>query len=48
MVENCPARMMGKSKAVLKNMFLLTGVTKQHIAITVITYRCLIAKAARR
>jgi hypothetical protein len=46
-LENCPSRMNGKFKVVLKQHILLKSVTKQHTKIKIITYLCLITKAAK-
>jgi hypothetical protein len=36
-LENCPSRMTGKSKAVLRNYIFIENATKQHIKIKIIT-----------
>jgi hypothetical protein len=46
-LANCLPRMIGKSKVVHKNTFLLKSVRKQHIKIEVITYLCLIMNAVK-
>jgi hypothetical protein len=46
-LENSPSRMMGKSKVVLK-IFFYSNCNKAEYKIMIITYLCLITKAAKR
>jgi hypothetical protein len=41
LLANCPSRMTGESKVVLKNIFLLKSLTMQHIKIKITAYLCL-------
>jgi hypothetical protein len=47
-LENCPLGMTDNLKYYLKDTLLLKSVTKQHVKIKIITYLCLITKAAKR
>lgn len=40
--------MTGKSKVALKDIYLLKGIKKQYTKINIISYLCLITKAAER